>query len=92
MDLTRVDGTYCKELRKNCWRIKSYLEDPQVSTKDMIEFIDYLIEPSFIEAEAKQRFRTNLHNCSTKEEVDKLCSAAVVHGMYYKGRKKSVKW
>lgn len=84
MDLTRVFGTYSRELRINCKKIKSMLADENVSTKQMIKSVEEIIKPAFIEVDAKPRFIRNLRNCKTKEEVDKLCRAAVFAGMKYK--------
>ena len=85
MDLTRVFGTYSRELRINCRRIKEMLADETVEVEDMIEGVEEIIEPAFIEFDAKPRFIRNLRNCKTKEEVDKLCRAAVYAGMKFKG-------
>ena len=85
MDLTRVFGTYSRELRVNCRRIKEMLADINVSVSQMINGVEEIIEPAFIEFDAKPRFVRNLRNCKTKEEVDKLCRAAVYAGMKFKG-------
>ena len=85
MDLTRVFGTYSRELRINCRKIKEMLADINVSVSQMINGVEEIIEPAFIEFDAKPRFIRNLRNCKTKEEVDKLCRAAVYAGMKFKG-------
>lgn len=86
-DLTRVQGCYSKELKEATYTIKLCVKEKSVSLQDMINVVDAIIEPAHINAEAKKRFITNLHKCETKEQVDKLCYDAVVHGMYYKPKK-----
>jgi hypothetical protein len=90
MNLTKINGCYSKELREYCPTIKTCLKEKSVSLKEMINLVDSIIEPAFINANAKKRFIKNLHDCKTKEEVDKLCTMAVIHGMYYNPKKKSV--
>jgi hypothetical protein len=85
MDLTRVFGTYSRELRINCGKIKELLADDSVDTEQMIKEVEVIIEPAFIEFDAKPRFVKNLHACTSKLEVDKLCRAAVYAGMKFKG-------
>jgi hypothetical protein len=83
-DLTKVQGCYSKELREATFTIKLCLKENSVSVQDMINVVAAIIEPATIEAEAKKRFTNNLFDCKTKEEVDKLCHDAVIHGMYYR--------
>jgi hypothetical protein len=90
MNLTKINGCYSKELRECCPTIKTCLKEKSVSLKEMIRLVDNIIEPAFINAKAKKRFIKNLHECKTKEEVDHLCTMAVVHGMNYRPKKKSV--
>ena len=90
MNLTKVNGCYSKELRENCNNIKLMLREPSVSTDEMIRVVKCIIEPAFINAQAKKRFIKNLEDCETKEEVDELCYDAVLHGMYYKPKKRTV--
>lgn len=87
MNLTKVNGCYSKELREATPEIKLCLKENSVSLQDMINLVEVIIEPATIEAEAKQRFRDNLHACQSKVEVDQLCYSAVLHGMYYTPRK-----
>lgn len=89
MNLTKVNGCYSKELRENCHAIKLMLTDDSVSTDEMIRVVKCIIEPAFINAQAKKRFIKNLEECETKEEVDELCYDAVLHGMYYKPKKRT---
>ncbi len=88
IDLTKVNGCYSKELREACNNIKILLKDPLTDTETMRDFVSKIIEPAFIEADAKQRFRTNLADCKSKQEIDQLCSDAVLHGMYHLQRKR----
>lgn len=90
MDLTSVKGCYSKELRENCYAIKLMLDEPSVSTEEMIRVVKAIIEPAFINAEAKKRFIKNLEACSTKEAVDELCHKAVMNGMWYKANRKRI--
>lgn len=90
-NLTKVNGCYSKELREATPTIKFCLKEKTITVQDMIKAVDAIIEPAFIDANAKKRFINNLHKCETKEEVDKLCYDAVVHGMYYRPKKKSVR-
>lgn len=85
MDLTRVFGTYSRELRINCGKIKELLADDSVDTEQMIKEVEVIIEPAFIEFDAKPRFVKNLRACTSKLEVDRLCRAAVYAGMKFKG-------
>jgi hypothetical protein len=66
------------------------LNEESVSLDEMIRVVKAIIEPAFINAEAKRRFINNLEDCSTKEEVDELCHTAVVNGMWYRPKKRVV--
>ena len=89
INLTRVDGCYSKELREFCPAIKCAANEPSVTTDQMRDLVLGIIEPAFINATAKKRFIEQLSNCETKSAIDKLCSDAVIHGMYY--RPKNIK-
>ena len=91
INLTKVNGCYSKELREACNNIKVLLNDPSTDTETMRSFVAKVIEPARIEAAAKQRFRDNLADCKSKQEIDQLCFDAVMHGMYYLPRKKVAK-
>ena len=88
INLTKINGCYSKELRENCNNIKLLLKDKLTSVETMKDFVNKIIEPAFIEAKAKARFKENLNACETKEEIDNLCYMAVLHGMYYSPRKR----
>ena len=83
INLTKVNGCYSKELREHTPTIKLMLKEPSILVDEMRRVVLGIIEPASINAEAKSRFIKNLHNCKSKEEVDKLCFDAVIHGMYY---------
>ena len=88
MNLTKVNGCYSKELREATNDIKILLKERSIDVETMRDFVSKIIEPAFIEADAKKRFKENLADCKTKEEIDNLCYMAVLHGMYYTPRKK----
>jgi hypothetical protein len=90
MDLTKVNGCYSKELRESCYIIKLMLKEKSVSVDEMICTIKAIIEPAYIEADAKRRFIKKLEKCKTKEAVDQLCHEAVLHGMWYRPKNKVV--
>jgi hypothetical protein len=90
MDLTKVNGCYSKELRENCSTIKFMLKERTVSVEDMIRVVEAIIEPAYINADAKKRFLRRLKKCETKEAVDELCYDAVLHGMWYRPKNKVV--
>ena len=88
INLTKINGCYSKELREYTPTIKLMLSEQSVSTDEMRRVVSGIIEPASINAEAKKRFIKNLHNCKSKEEIDKLCYEAVIHGMYYHPKNK----
>lgn len=90
MDLTKVDGCYCKELRQNCPMIKFMLEEPLVTVEEMKFNVQAIVAVARINATAKKRFLTNLEACTTKEEIDKLCYNSVMAGKWYKPENKPV--
>ena len=88
MNLTKVNGCYSKELREATNDIKILLKERSINVEVMRDFVNKIIEPAFIEAKAKARFKENLNACQTKEEIDNLCYMAVLHGMYYTPHKR----
>ena len=90
VDLTKIDGCYSKELRINYPKIKRMLNSPLVSVESMKSGILKIIKKAFINYEAKQRFINNLHNCTSKQEINDLCHRSVICGMYYRPKKKEV--
>ena len=88
INLTKVNGCYSKELREHTPTIKLMLKAASVSTEEMKRVVLGIIEPASINAEAKSRFIKNVQRCKSKEEIDKLCYEAVIHGMYYHPKNK----
>lgn len=88
MDLTKVNGCYSKELREMTPTIKLMLKAPSVSTDEMRRVVLGIVELASINAGAKLRFIGNLNSCQSKEEIDRLCYEAVIHGMYYHPKNK----
>ena len=89
IDLTRCDGTYSKELRFMAPHIITMANEPSITLEDMLVFVLGVIEPAYINANAKKRFVESLYKCETKIEINTLCHNAVVHGMYYLPRHKT---
>jgi len=83
INLTRVQGCYSKELREHSNDIKALLNDPNTTVEQMRNFVDTVVSFASIDGNAKKRFITNLHRCNTKEQVDQLCSDAILNGKYY---------
>lgn len=90
MDLTKVNGCYSKELRECTYMIKLMLKESSISTNEMRRIVLGIIERASINADAKKRFIENLHKCKSKEEIDKRCHEAVIHGMFYRPKNKKV--
>lgn len=88
INLTKMNGCYSKELREHTPTIKLMLKEPSILTEEMKRVVLGIVEPASINAEAKSRFIKNLHKCQSKEEIDKLCYEAVIHGMYYHSKNK----
>ena len=87
-ELKKYTERTSEEIKSEC--ISSIRADIELMDKYglMKNYVEAVIEPASIDADAKKRFRTNLQNCNTKQEIDDLCYDAVVHGMYYR-RKES---
>ena len=83
INLTKIDGCYSKELRENAPAIQLMLREPSVSTDEMRHVVHGIVEFATINAAAKKRFISNLFKCETKDDIQKLCKDAVIHGMYY---------
>ena len=90
INLTRVNGCYSKELREAAPTIAFMLKEPKVSFDEMLKTVHNIVELATINAAAKKRFIKNLHSCTTKHEIDKLCYDAVRHGMYYHPKSQAV--
>ena len=86
MNLTRVNGTYSKELFENMNEIRKISFDSSASTRDMKEFVLQVIEPAWIDATAKKRFKSYLHDCSSKKEIYWLCANTINKAKGYRAQ------
>ena len=84
MNLTKVNGTYSKELYENMDEIKELVSDKSYSFASMKNCILEIIEPAWINKVAKKRFIGYLNNCTSKYEIYRLCSNTVQKAMKYK--------
>ena len=89
INLTKIDGCYSKELREHCPTIKFMLKEQRISCEEMKTMVHTIVAQASINAKAKERFINNLFACETKEDIDRLCHEAVIHGMYYHPKKQS---
>ena len=83
MNLTKVNGTYSKELAVNMTEIRKSSFDSSVSTEDMRALILDIISPAWIEAIAKKRFIGYLNNCASKKDMYWLCYNTVQKAAKY---------
>lgn len=90
INLTKIDGCYSKELREMTPVIKLMLKEPSIKADEMKRTVLGIVECATINATAKKRFISNLLKCETKETIDKLCYEAVLHGMYYHPKAKTI--
>ena len=84
MNITKVNGSYSKELLDNINQIKIACADNQYSLSGMKSLILDIIEPAFIGTVAKQRFINYLSTCRSKKEVYSLCWNTIQKAMKYK--------
>ena len=84
MNLTKVSGTYSKELYENMDEIKEIVSDKSYSFASMKNCILEIIEPAWIDKVAKKRFIGYLNNCKSKAEIYRLCSNTVRKAMQHK--------
>ena len=89
INLTKVNGCYSKELREFCPSIKLAAKEPSITVGTMKSLVIAIIEPAYINAEAKRRFINNIESCKSKSEIEQLCHDAVIHGMYYHPKQKN---
>ena len=90
IDLTKVPGCYSKELRQFADVIIKMADEPSISLDEMKSMVHKIVEIATINAEAKKRFVSKLYECRTKDELNKHCHDAVIHGMYYHPKRKTV--
>jgi hypothetical protein len=83
MNLTRVNGTYARELLKHKDEIRKCSFNEYTSVASMRELVLEIIEPAYIDAEAKKRFISYLKSCETKKSIYWLCHNAIQKAMKY---------
>lgn len=83
MNITKVNGSYSKELFNNIDLITAAKYDSSVSLSSMKQTVLAIIEPAFIGTVAKQRFIGYVHNCQSKNAVYKLCWNTIHKAMSY---------
>lgn len=84
MNITKVNGAYAKELHEHIDEITSILEDDRLSVRAMKQAVLDIIEPAWIDAQAKPRFKSYLAGCETKWDVYSLCWNSIHKAMRYK--------
>lgn len=84
MNLTKVNGTYSKELNEHLNDIRKASFNKYVSEEDLKNYILEVIEPAYIDAVAKKRFIEYLESCETKKSMYWLCYNTVQKAMKYK--------
>jgi hypothetical protein len=84
MNITKVNGSYSKELLENIDLITAAKYNSSVSLSSMKQTVLAIIEPAFIGTVAKQRFIGYVHNCQSKNAVYKLCWNTIHKAMSYK--------
>ena len=83
IDISKIGGTYTKELKANIGTITELYEDNAVSVAEMKQAILDIIEPAWVDANAKPRFKSFLENCRTKYDVYGLCWNSICKAMRY---------
>ena len=83
MNLTKINGTYSKELSEHFNEIRKISFDSRQTVEDMREYVYAVIEPATIEAEAKTRFMDYLDACTSKKEIYWLCYNTIQKAMKY---------
>jgi hypothetical protein len=84
MNLTKVNGTYSKELLENINEIRKVSFDKNTSLEYMRNYILEVIEPAYIDATAKKRFIEYLENCDSKKSIYWLCYNTIQKAMKHK--------
>ena len=79
IDLTLISGTYSEALSKKLDDIKVKFEDPEVSIKELKEFVLKVIE-SATDTPAKEYFVTSLTKLNNKTDVVSYVYGAVLKG------------
>ena len=84
MNITKVNGSYSKELYENRDLIEQIYKDPSLSVAYMKAVILDIIKPAWITAKAKLRFKNSLAECHSKYAVYKLCNNTINKAINYK--------
>ena len=88
MDLTKVNGTYSKELLENLGKIRQISFSKYRSTEDMRDYILEVVEPATIDAVAKNRFIEYVYNCKDKKALYWLVHNTIHKAMTFKPAKR----
>lgn len=88
MNLTKVEGTYSREIYANLPKLKIALNDDSMSLPFMKNFVRLIISQTG-ETAARTRFLDYLLGCQTKKEVLELCNNTVQKAMKYKPAKRT---
>lgn len=84
MNLTKVDGTYSKELFEHMTDIRKFSFSEYTSIESLRDYVLEIIEPAWINATAKKRFIKYLRGCESKKSIYWLCYNTVQKAMKYK--------
>jgi hypothetical protein len=84
MNITKVNGAYAKELYEHITEIRNILKDTRTTVGDMRQAVLDIIEPAWINAKAKPRFKVYLCNCKTKLDIYTLCWNSIHKAMRYR--------
>ena len=90
MNITKVNGSYSKELFERRDEIKACSVSDYTTVEDMRELVLEIIEPAWINAVAKNRFIGYLNDCQTKKDIYRLCYNTVQKAMKYKPKARAV--
>lgn len=87
MNLTKVDGTYSKELYEHMNDIRRFSFSEYTSTENLRDYVLEIIEPAWINAAAKKRFIEYLEDCESKKSIYWLCHNTVQKAMKHSNSK-----
>lgn len=86
MNITKVNGSYSKELFDHMNEIRACSFSEYTSTENMRDLVLEIIEPAWIGTVARTRFISYLNNCQSKKEIYWLCYNTVQKAMKYKAK------
>lgn len=84
MNLTRINGTYSKELLEHMTDIRKYSFSEHTSVDELRAYVLEIIEHAWINANAKKRFIGYLDSCESKKSIYWLCYNTIQKAMKYK--------